>query len=283
MPGTLYVVATPIGNLEDITFRAVRTLREAAVIAAEDTRVTRKLLSHYEIHTPLTSYHAHTGTHKIDTLVDRLEAGEDVALVTDAGTPGISDPGGTLIGAALERGVPVVPIPGPSALTTALSAAGLETGQVTFVGFLPRKSGDQRRALEALRSLPHTLVFYEAPDRLIETLEAAGKVLGNRQAVVARELTKKFEEFVRGPLEGLARRFRETGVRGECVVLVAGRGEDEPEEPTDTETPEAHLERLLAEGMSVRDASRTVAEATGRPRKELYALAMELQDRAREA
>lgn len=280
MAGTLYVVATPIGNLEDITYRAIRILREVAVIAAEDTRVTRKLLSHYQIHTPLTSYHAHTGSHKIEGLVERLEAGEDVALVTDAGTPGISDPGGTLIQAALGRGVPVVPIPGASALTTALSAAGLETGQVTFVGFLPRKGGDQRRALEALRPLPQTLVFYEAPERLVDTLEAAQKVLGNRQGVVARELTKKFEEFVRGSLEELAAHFREAGVRGECVVLLAGRGESEPEAVAETEPPEAHLERLLAEGMSVRDASRIVAEATGRPRKELYALAMELKDRA---
>ncbi len=279
-PGTLYVVATPIGNLEDITFRAVRILREVAVIAAEDTRVTRKLLSHFDIHTPLTSYHSHTDPRKVEALVGRLAAGEDVALVSDAGTPGISDPGSSLISAALEAGVPVVPVPGPSALAAAVSVSGLDTTRVTFVGFLPRKAGERRREVEALRPLPHTLVFYESPERLVGFLEALREILGDRQAVVAREITKKFEEFARGRLSDLEAHFTQRGVRGECAVLVAGSTDPlaAAAEGDGIEEPETVLRRLLAAGMSVRDASRRAAEETHRPRKELYALAARLAE-----
>lgn len=278
--GTLYVVATPIGNLEDITIRALRVLREAAVIAAEDTRVTRKLLSHFDIHTPLTSYHSYTDPRKIESLVARLCRGEDVALVSDAGTPGISDPGSSLIAAALDAGVPVVPVPGPSALAAAVSAAGLDTSRITFAGFLPRKAGERRREVEALRALPHTLVFYESPERLVGLLEALREILGDRRAVVAREITKKFEEFARGSLSELAAHFTARGARGECAVLIAGSTDPHaagaPAEESDD--PEAVLTRLLQSGMSVRDASRRAAEETHRPRKELYALAARLAE-----
>jgi 16S rRNA (cytidine1402-2'-O)-methyltransferase len=276
MPGTLYVVATPIGNLEDMSPRAVRTLREAALIAAEDTRTTRKLLSHFEIRTPLTSYHAHSRPEKTAAILARLEAGEDVALVSDAGTPGISDPGGLLVRAAAEAGCAVTPVPGPSAAAAALSAGGLDPGRFVFEGFLPRKAGERRRVLETLRPLPHTLVFYEAPGRVAETLAALREALGDRPAVVARELTKKFEEFARGPLSALEARYRAAPPRGECVLLVGGMAAGAAGETERAPAAvEERLEELLRGGMSVRDAAKTAAAELGRPRNEVYALARE--------
>ncbi len=274
MSGTLYVVATPIGNLEDFSPRAQRTLREVAVIAAEDTRVTRKLLQRFEIPTPLTSFHAHSGAAKSEALLQRLRAGEDVALVSDAGTPGVSDPGGELIGAAVEEGITVVPIPGPSAVVTALSGSGLDPSRFYFHGFLPRSRGDRRRALEPLRTLPCTLVFYEAPSRAAETLGILAEVLGDRRGVLARELTKKFEEFRRGPLSELQSGAAETEPRGECVILVEGASA--PSGPAERQDATALLRELLASGMSTRDAARTAAEQLGMPRKEAYARALEL-------
>ncbi len=187
MPGTLYVIATPIGNLEDLSPRARRLLGEVHVIAAEDTRVTRRLLAHADLHTPLTAYHAHSAPERAEALIRRLEAGEDVALVTDAGTPGISDPGGLLVRQAAAAGCPVVPIPGPSAVAAALSASGLDPSRFVFEGFLPRKGGERRRQIQTLRNLPHTLVFFEAPGRVAETLRDLLSVLGDREAVLARE------------------------------------------------------------------------------------------------
>jgi 16S rRNA (cytidine1402-2'-O)-methyltransferase len=275
MPGTLYIVATPIGNLEDISARALRILREAALIAAEDTRVTRKLLAHFGIHTPMISYHAHSGGRQTEVILKRLAQGEAVALVSDAGTPAISDPGAILVRAALEAGETVTPIPGPSALVTALCASGLDTSRFVFEGFLPRKAGERRKLLEGIRSLPHTLVFYESPERLADTLAGLQDVLGDRPGAVARELTKKFEEFARGPLSALAARFRETGVRGECVILVAG-GTGEEQRPPVAGDLDERLMGLLGEGVSVRDAARITAQEYRRPRKETYARAMEL-------
>jgi 16S rRNA (cytidine1402-2'-O)-methyltransferase len=272
MPGILYVTATPIGNLEDLGPRAERILREAAVIAAEDTRVTRGLLARYDIHTPLTSYHAHTGSGKTDALVERLLNGEDVALVSDAGTPGVSDPGAMLVAAAVAAGVTVTPIPGPCAVIAALSASGLDSAHFVFQGFLPRSRGAQRKVLETLRALPHTLVFYEAPGRVGGTLGVLQEVLGDRPAVVARELSKKFEEFVRGSLSELAARFAAQAPRGECVLLVGGVGDGEPAAP-DADTLDAALRELLSEGCSVRDAARAVADRCGVPRREAYARA----------
>jgi 16S rRNA (cytidine1402-2'-O)-methyltransferase len=273
MPGTLHVIATPIGNLEDLSARALRVLGEVTLIAAEDTRVTRKLLSHYAIRTPVTPYHAHSGRRQVAGILDRLRAGQDVALVSDAGTPGISDPGGELVRAAVEAGIPVSPVPGPSAVAAALSACGLDPTHFVFQGFLPRTRGDQRRALTPLRPLPHTLVFYEAPGRIADTLRALREELGDRNAVVARELTKRFEEFVRGTLTELAERFREAQPRGECVILVSGAGEPEPATPQDVD---AALRELLGSGLSVRDASKEAARLLGIPRKDAYARALDL-------
>ena len=275
--GTLYVVATPIGNLEDVPPRALRILREVDLIAAEDTRVTRKLLAHFDIHTPLTAYHAHSGERKAAAILERLSQGRSVALVSDAGTPGISDPGGSLVRDAIEAGATVIPVPGPSAVAVALCACGLDPSRFVFEGFLPRGGSDRRKALARLEPLPHTLVFYESPARLAPTLAALRESLGDREAVVARELTKKFEQFVRGSLSEVEAAFRSQAARGECVILVAGAGESEPVAPPDLEK---RLTALLDEGLTVRDAARLLSEATGLARKDLYRLALAVRRRA---
>jgi 16S rRNA (cytidine1402-2'-O)-methyltransferase len=278
--GTLYVIATPIGNLEDVSPRALRLLREVALIAAEDTRVTRKLLSHFDIHTPITSYHAHTRSDKTDAIVARLVGGDAVAMVSDAGTPGISDPGEALVRAAIAAGVTVLPVPGPSAVMAALSASGLDPAHFVFQGFLPRSRGDQRRTLLPLRALPHTLLFYEAPSRLVATLAMLREELGDREAVVARELTKKFEEFVRGTLSEVEAHFRTTDPRGECVILVAGfSGEADP--AVTVEGVAVKLRTLLEQGCSVRDAARAVTEEFDIPRRDAYARAQALSEELR--
>lgn len=226
----LYLVATPIGNLEDITLRALRVLREARVIAAEDTRQTRKLLSHYEIKTPLIAYHEHSGPAATAALVRRMtEDDQQVALVTDAGTPGISDPGHDLVVACIEAGVPVVPIPGASAVLCAVVASGLPSARFVFEGFLPRTKSSRTVKLKALASEPRTLIFYESPQRVAETLGEMAAVLGGaREACVARELTKLYEEFRRGTLENLAAHYAAAAPRGECVLVAAGCGESAP-------------------------------------------------------
>jgi 16S rRNA (cytidine1402-2'-O)-methyltransferase len=272
--GALYVVATPIGNLEDLSARALRVLGSVALIAAEDTRVTRKLLARHDLHTPLTPCHAHTGAGKVEGLAQRLAAGEDLALVSDAGTPGISDPGGELVRAALAVGARVIPIPGPSAVTAALSAGGLEAGRFVFLGFLPRTRGERLRLLEPLAPLPLTLVVYEAPGRVAGTLAWLAETLGDRDAVVAREVSKQFEEFARGPLTTLATRYADTPPRGECVLLVAGADPAAP--PAPKADPAEVLRELLGAGVSVRDAARRAAEVTGLPRKQLYEQALAL-------
>jgi 16S rRNA (cytidine1402-2'-O)-methyltransferase len=276
MAGTLYVVATPIGNLEDLSARALRMLQTVSLIAAEDTRVTRKLLSRYEVHTPVTSYHAHTGPGKIQSLVERLQAGEDLALVSDAGTPAISDPGVSLVAAAVAAGVKVVPIPGPSAAVAALSASGLEAPGFLFHGFLPRNRAGRRKALEPLKSLPHALVFYEAPGRAADTLAALRETLGDRPAVAAREITKKFEEFIRGPLSEIEAQLRAKVPRGEFVIVVGGATEPEPGVSDDT--ARARLAGLLRSGASVKDAARATAAELGRSRNEMYSLAQEISE-----
>lgn len=221
MPGTLYIVATPIGNLEDITARALRVLREVALIAAEDTRHTRKLLTHFDLHTPLTSYFKGNENEKADAIIAQLREGRDVALVSDAGTPCISDPGYPLLAAAIEAQIPVVPVPGPSALAAALSAAGLPTDRFTFVGFLPDKPGKRRRALEDLKGLPHTLALYLSPWKGAATVEDCLAVFGNRRCCLCRELTKVHEEFARTDLESLAARLKEHPPKGEMTLLIA--------------------------------------------------------------
>ena len=220
--GVLYIVSTPIGNLEDITLRALRTLKEVNLIAAEDTRHTRRLLAHYEIHTPTTSYFEGNQIQKGEKLVARLEAGESIALVSDAGTPTISDPGYRLLIQCIEADIPIIPIPGPSACIAAASVAGLPLHSFTFEGFLSPKSGRRKRQLADLREERRTLIFYESPHRIIVFLQDVLEVFGDRQVSVARELTKKFEEVFRGKVTGAIEKFQETSPRGEFTIVIAG-------------------------------------------------------------
>lgn len=222
-PGTLYVVSTPIGNLEDITLRALRTLQEADLIAAEDTRKTRKLLTHYQISSPLTSYHDHNTEFRSAFLIERLKEGQNVVLVSEAGTPGISDPGYSLVRQALQEEIPVVPVPGPTALIAALSVSGLPLDRFAFEGFLPRKEGKRRKRLERLRGEERTVILYESPHRLIRLLEEIRGVLGvDRPIVVAKEVTKLYEGFYRGNAGEILDRLRGEKVLGEYTVLIAG-------------------------------------------------------------
>jgi 16S rRNA (cytidine1402-2'-O)-methyltransferase len=220
MRGTLYVVATPIGNLEDVTARALRVLREVDVIACEDTRRTRALLAHFDIHTPTVSYYEHNKLVRGRDLLRQLAEGRSVALVTDAGTPGISDPGFLLVRDARAAGVPVVPVPGPAAVTAVLSAAGVPADRFVFEGFLPIKPGRRLNRLTALRELDVTIVLYESPHRILATLEAIATVFGDREIVVARELTKQFEDIVRAPAAAHRDRLAAAGVRGEFAVVI---------------------------------------------------------------
>ena len=274
MPGTLYVVATPIGNLEDITFRAIRVLREVDLIAAEDTRVTRKLLSHYDIHTSLTSYHEHSRPEKIAALVRQLTEGASIAVVSDAGMPGISDPGEALVAAALEAGIVVTPIPGASSVLSALAASGLPTARFAFEGFPPRAAQLLRRYQRDRERDPRPRIFFEAPGRLSKTLEAMREVWGERRAVVARELTKRFEEVRRGTLGELAAHFADEA-RGEMVLLVEGA--TETAEKPDEGTLEARLAAWIAGGLSEREAVRRAVAELGVPRRDAYAAALRLK------
>jgi 16S rRNA (cytidine1402-2'-O)-methyltransferase len=225
MPGALYIVATPIGNLEDITLRAIRILKEADLIACEDTRHTKKLLNHYGITAPTTSYFEHNKFAKGDFLIRQLEEGKNIALVSDAGTPGISDPGYNLVVAAVEKDIAVVPIPGPSAAIAALCASGLPTDRFLFLGFLPQKDGKKRKVLESLVQEPATLVFYESPFRVKKTLKLAREVLGDRRAVLAHELTKVHERFFRGRIGELLTQEADLVDKGEWVLLIEGFSE----------------------------------------------------------
>lgn len=288
--GTLYLVATPIGNLEDITLRALRVLREAPLIAAEDTRQTRKLLNHFGIATPLTSYHEHSPAARREALVAALAAG-DVALVSDAGTPALSDPGQDLVRDAIAAGYPVVPIPGPAAAVSALVASGLPTDTFTFLGFLPRKPTERRSALARVRTAPETLVLYEAPHRLRATLADLRMVLGDRQIAVARELTKLHEEWLRGPISAIQAHYAAGSAepRGEYTLVVAGAapgeggrleaaieaGEAAEGAPLE-ERARTRLAALLAEGIGTREAAARVAKELGLTRREAYALALTL-------
>jgi 16S rRNA (cytidine1402-2'-O)-methyltransferase len=220
MPGTLYVVATPIGNLEDVTLRALRVLKEVDLIACEDTRRTRGILSHFGIHASVTSYFEHNKWRKGEALIRALTDGKSVALVTDAGTPGISDPGFLLVRAARDAGIPVLPIPGPSAVIAALSAAGVPADRFVFEGFLPVKPGRRVHRLEALRALSATIVCYESPHRIMASLEAMAQVFGEVEIVVARELTKQFEEIVRGTPARLLEHFRQRQPKGEFTIVI---------------------------------------------------------------
>jgi 16S rRNA (cytidine1402-2'-O)-methyltransferase len=270
MPGTLYVVATPIGNLEDLTHRATRILQEVDLIACEDTRHTRKLLNHYGIKTKTVSYHEHNEREQALKLIDAIRSGVNVAVVSDAGTPGISDPGFRVINAALEQGVEVVPVPGPTALISALVASGLPSDEFFFGGFLPARSTARRKRLAELTTLQTTLVFYEAPHRIIETLKDARAVLGEREAVVARELTKLHEEIRRGRLSELVSTFDETREpRGEMVLLIDRHTITgaENKSGTSVSTLVSGFER---EGLDQRAALKKAAKQLGLSRAEAY-------------
>ncbi len=274
--GTLYIVPTPIGNLEDITLRALRVLREASLIAAEDTRTTRVLLQRYDIPTPLTSYHEHNKRMKLDTIFDALARG-DVALVSDAGTPGISDPGYELIEEAIRRGVRVEPLPGANAAITALVASGLPTEGFVFLGFLPKKDKARREALASVAGEPRTLILYESPNRLTDTLETVLAVLGDRAVCVARELTKIYEEFQRGRASDVLAHYTEHPPRGEIVLLIGGAKPEETEVWDEARVLAALRERLNA-GEPLSSAAKATAASAGWDRKTVYALGVRLKD-----
>ncbi len=265
------MVATPIGNLEDITLRALRILREVDLIAAEDTRKTLRLLSRYDIHVPLESYHRHSGPGKLERLLETLQT-RDVALVSEAGMPGISDPGQELIAAALHRGIPVVPVPGPSALITALVVSGLPADRFLYLGFLPRVPSDRRRLLESMSREPFTLVAFEAPHRLLAALADLEEVLGDRRAAAARELTKRHEEVVRGRISEIRSRFQTQPPRGEFTLVIGppDSGLPLPEGRATGEALEELAGKLRSQGVSGREAVRRLQEATGASRRDAY-------------
>ena len=266
-PGTLYLVATPIGNLADITHRALDVLRNVSLIACEDTRHTRKLLQHYGLSTKTISYHEHNEQQRAQELVGKLQQGDDIAVVSDAGTPSISDPGFRLVRAAIENDIPVVPVPGPSALISALIAAGLPTDEFFFGGFLPAKSNARRSRLTELKSVPGTLVFYEAPHRLSETLIDALEILGEREAVVARELTKLHEEIKRGRLSELAQHYSTEEPRGEIVLLI---DRTVLAETTTNESVSNLVDQFERDGLDHRASLKKAARELGLSRAEAY-------------
>jgi 16S rRNA (cytidine1402-2'-O)-methyltransferase len=271
MPGTLYIVATPIGNLEDMTLRALRVLKEVDAVAAEDTRHTQILLNHYGIQTPLTSYHEHNERTKAEELVERLRQGEDIALVSDAGTPAISDPGFHLIVQAVRAGIRIIPLPGASALTAVLSASGLPTDRVVFEGFLPAKKKQRREKLQALSDEVRTLVFYEAPHRLLEALDDVHELLGDREAVLAREVSKVHEELLRGRVSELIRALRGREIRGEFTLVISGAA---GEIPVSEDRLKAEIRELHLRGMRVKEIAEVLGEKFGYSKKEIYRLAL---------
>jgi 16S rRNA (cytidine1402-2'-O)-methyltransferase len=274
--GTLYIVATPIGNLEDITLRALRILREADIIAAEDTRHTQKLLSKFDIHTPLTSYHDHNKEEKAPVLVSRLLEGKSIALVSDAGTPGISDPGYFLINLAIDQKVPVVPIPGATAAIAALSVSGLPTDRFVFEGFLPSKHTARMKRLTELAKDERTLIFYEAPHRISQTLEDMQAVLGDRRAVLTRELTKIHEQVIRGTLSDVKKELETGSMKGEFTIIVeaTASGADRV-----NISPEEYLKNLiLHRGLPKKEAIAVAAHDLGVPKKEIYKIGLTIKE-----
>ena len=270
MAGTLYLVATPIGNLEDITYRAVRILGQAGLIACEDTRQTRKLLEHFGLRKPLISYHEHNEAARAPQLIKKLEGGSDVALVSDAGTPLVSDPGYALVNAALASGIPVVPVPGVSAVLTSLSASGLPSDSFHFVGFLPLKGSRRRQALDQIRDLETTVILYEAPHRILRTLDDLREALGDRPMVAAREMTKLHEEFLRGTAESIRKTLAgRPSVKGEFTIVIGKPGAPTRHEHNPREI-RAAVEGLVRQGQSKMEAIKSVARDLGTPKRTVY-------------
>jgi 16S rRNA (cytidine1402-2'-O)-methyltransferase len=273
VPGTLYVVATPIGNLEDMTYRAVRVLREVDLIACEDTRHTGRLLEHFQIDRPTISYHEHNEPGRAAELISRLKSGTSIALVSDAGTPLISDPGYRIVAAAVDAAIPVVPVPGASAILSALTASGLPTDRFHYGGFLPPRSGPRRRALTSAAGLDCTLIFYEAPHRVLETLADISELMPGRPVVLAREMTKLHEEYVRGAASEIANLLASRpAIKGEMTIVIGKASAGE----TETRSARELLEEYLAQGLSRMDAIKQVARARGVPKREIYS---ELEER----
>ena len=273
-PGRLFVVSTPIGNMGDFSFRAVEILKGVAVVLAEDTRHSRALLQRYDIDTPAQAYHEHNEARAAPAVVARLQAGEDVALISDAGTPLISDPGARLVRAAIEAGIAVVPVPGASAILAALVASGLDGSRFTFFGFLPRRGRERMEAIGALVNLSHTAVVYEAPARVADTLaELAAAGASSREGVVAREMTKRFEEVRRGTVGALAAYYKDVPPRGEVVILLGG---GEQARASDDEI-RARAQQLRSEGTSVRDAVTALVSEFGVGRNEVYRMVREIE------
>ena len=277
MAGVLYIVATPIGNLEDISLRALRILKEVDLIAAEDTRHTHHLLSHYGVETALTSYHEHNERRKTPVLIERLRRGANIALVADAGTPLISDPGYRLVTAAIDAAIKVTPIPGASAVTAVVAASGLPPDRFAFEGFLPGSKKERRARLLALKDDTRTLVFYEAPHRIKESLSDLGEILGDRDVVVAREVTKLHEEFRRGSASELAAQLGNQEVRGEITLAVSGSS---GAAAVSQATLEAEIRRLRGAGMHVKAIASSLAQQYGCSKKSVYRLALELDKKA---
>lgn len=272
--GCLYLVATPIGNLEDISVRALRILREVDLIACEDTRHTQKLLSHFDIRQPMLSYHEHNESKRAPELLSKLEEGATIALVTDAGTPIVSDPGYRLVALCVEKGISVIPIPGPSAVVAALSASGLQTEKFTFIGFLPARTSERRKALQALKSEGATLVIFEAPHRLIASLQDMLEILGNRQAVIAREITKIHEEFLRGRVDHLLQGLSGNSPRGE-ITIVLGPPELRVEDAVSGVSAAQPISERVSEimrqqGIDQKVALKQAARERGLTRREAY-------------
>lgn len=276
-PGTLYVVGTPIGNLEDMSFRAVRILQSVDAIAAEDTRHTGKLLHHFQIKTPQLSYHEHNRNSRIPEIIAQLQTGKAIAIVTDAGMPGISDPGSELVQACVEVGITVVPIPGASAVIAALSAAGLPTDRFVFEGFLPAKGKPRGDRLEFLQTESRTIIFYEAPHRLRQTLQDLATGFGEeRQIVLARELTKLHEEFWRGKIKEAIALYQQKEPQGEYTLVVAGMELIQPQ--LSAVEIKAELQKLILAGVSRSQASRQLAKASSLSRQQIYQLALTISD-----
>lgn len=264
--GILYVVSTPIGNLEDMTLRAIRVLKEVDIIAVEDTRHSLKLLNHYGISKPLISYWTETEKVKAEEILHKLRSGLSIALISDAGTPGISDPGAILIKKAIEEGIDIIPVPGPSAFVAALSISGLSTDEFTFLGFLPQKQTQRQKRLKEISFEKRTLIFYEAPHRILDTLFDMLEILGNREAVVIKEITKIHEEVLRGDLESLIKALKEKKIAGEYVILVEGSKKKE----LNIEEALAEVKLLMKKGKGRKEAVKIVADEYGISKKELY-------------